>query len=88
MQHIGEQTYGVQQRTELKEVREVVLSQRGKTRWGWFAGPSEVLGRANGESEGMAVLLGGGGLPAPPVYKGCTKKEKREFMDRYLTYQR
>jgi hypothetical protein len=34
-----------QQRTELKEVREAVLSPRGKTRWGWFTGPSEVPGK-------------------------------------------
>jgi hypothetical protein len=40
---------GGQQRTELKEVREAVLSPCGKTLWGWFAGPSEVPGRANGE---------------------------------------
>ncbi len=76
------------QGSELKEVKEAIWSPRGKTRWGLFAGPAEVPGRTNGEPEGMAALLGGGGIPAPPVYKGCTKKEKREFMDRYLTYQR
>ena len=27
-------------------------------------------------------------MPMAPVYRGCTKKEKREFMDRYLSYQR
>jgi hypothetical protein len=52
-----------EQRTELKEVREAVLSPRGKARWGWFAGPSDTPARPPGESEGMAALLGGGGLP-------------------------
>ncbi len=27
-------------------------------------------------------------MPIAQVYRGCTKKEKREFMDRYLSYQR
>ncbi len=43
---------------------------------------------AGEDAVGMATLLGGGGLPAPPVYKGCTMKERREFMDRHLSYQR
>jgi hypothetical protein len=30
-----------QQRTELKEVREAILSPRGMSRWGWLTGPSE-----------------------------------------------
>jgi hypothetical protein len=55
---------------ELIEVREAVLSPRGKAWWGWFAGPSETPGKLQSESEGMSALLGGCGPPTPSAYKG------------------
>jgi hypothetical protein len=41
-----------------------------------------------GEDRAIMLLGGGNGLPLPPVYRGCTKKEKRKFMDKYLSYQK
>jgi hypothetical protein len=67
-----------------------VFSPRGQARWGMFAGEpgrDEPMEQA-AEGRHQDVLIAGGSMPVAPVYRGCTKKEKRDFMDRYLSYQR
>lgn len=80
------------QQHEVASLKAAVLSPRGQARWGMFAGEPirEETMEANdgGESRQQDVLIAGGGMPIAPVYKGSTKKEKREFMDKYLSYQR
>ncbi len=67
-------------------MKNVLKSPRGVARWGMFAGESATM-ELPGEVRAI-TLLGGNGLPIPPIYRGCTKEEKREFMGKYLNYQR
>ncbi len=78
------------QQHEVASLKAAVMSPRGQARWGMFAGEPErdEPMDAGGESRHQEVLIAGGSMPLAPVYRGCTKKEKREFMDRYLSYQR
>ncbi|KAG9404924.1 hypothetical protein AC1031_005128 [Aphanomyces cochlioides] len=88
-----------QQRQEIGELKQAVNSPRGRARWGLFADNVEEMDDSDSiqhdntaETPGAAfyggIMLAAGKLPIPPTYKGCTKKEKREFMDRYLSYSR
>ncbi|KAG9411957.1 hypothetical protein AC1031_017594 [Aphanomyces cochlioides] len=84
-----------QQSAEIGELKETVMSPRGRSRWGLFAdqeSQDDQMDDGNDEthhpSSMNGAIVAGGNLPTPPVYKGCTKREKREFMDRYLSYQR
>ena len=78
------------QRSEVASLKEAVLSPRGQARWGMFAGEParDEVESKGGEALHQDVLIAGGSMPIAPVYRGCTKKEKREFMDKYLSYQR
>ena len=73
-----------QQREEIGVLKEV-MSPRTRSRWGLFANTNEEPAT---ESAFHGTMLSAGGITGPPLYKGCTKKDKREFMDRYLSYQR
>ncbi len=48
------------------------------------------MGAETGIQNGIPNVLvaTGSNIPQPLVYRGSTKKENREFMDRYLTYVR
>ncbi|KAE9106282.1 hypothetical protein PF006_g21405 [Phytophthora fragariae] len=63
-----------------------------EARWGLFA---EAPKRAETEAretrpapEPTVMLAAGANMPVPPMYRGSTKKEKREFMDSYMVYKR
>ncbi|ETO66354.1 hypothetical protein F444_16481 [Phytophthora nicotianae P1976] len=59
-----------------------------QARWGAFeqgAAPPSM----NRSSETPAVTVTAGtNLPVPPIYRGSSKKEKRDFMDSYAIYTR
>ncbi|CAK4357396.1 unnamed protein product, partial [Aphanomyces euteiches] len=84
-----------QQSEEIGELMETILSPRRRSRWGHFAESGAVDAEMEDEVDTKMPpgvmsggIVAGGNLPTPPVYKGCTKREKREFMDRYLSFQR
>ncbi len=74
----------------MASLKEAVLSPRGQARWGMFAEEPkrEEPGEAAYENLNQDVLISGGSIPIAPMYRGCTKQENREFIDRYLSYRR
>ncbi|ETO66690.1 hypothetical protein F444_16226 [Phytophthora nicotianae P1976] len=66
-----------------------------ETRWGLFAG-SNIFGSIGEEHEvrgpsardPMVTLAAGANMPVPPLYRGNSKQEKRDFMDSYMVYKR
>ncbi|KAG9404718.1 hypothetical protein AC1031_004925 [Aphanomyces cochlioides] len=86
-----------QQREEIVGLKETVHSPRGKARWGLFAEVDNDDEKMAADEESdtphafsgsmSATMFAAGNLTTPPIYKGCTKREKREFMDKYLSYQ-
>ncbi|KAH9108014.1 hypothetical protein AeMF1_016702 [Aphanomyces euteiches] len=90
-----------QQRAEIGKLKEAVHSPRSRSRWGLFAENNEDVEMETTESEEdgspisvntrantAGMMLAAGSLRIPPTYKGCTKRDKREFMDKYLSYSR
>ncbi|KAH9159634.1 hypothetical protein LEN26_002237 [Aphanomyces euteiches] len=84
-----------QQSEEIGELTETILSPRRRSRWGLFAESGAVDAEMEDEVDTKMPpgvmsggIVAGGNLPTPPVYKGCTKREKRDFMDRHLSFQR
>lgn len=86
---------------QIENIQEVISSPRGSSRWGWFAqsGGSGVDDDDDEMKEDFTtavrparkaetVIATGASLPMPPVYRGCTRKEKKAFMDSYLVYER
>ncbi|CAK4120432.1 unnamed protein product [Aphanomyces euteiches] len=65
--------------------------RRDSERWGLFAAaanqrpPVKAAPTAIGRPE---TLMGVQQVPLAPMYKGSTKRERREFMDDYLAYSR
>eukprot|EP00644_Phytophthora_capsici_P005005 jgi/Phyca11/96467/e_gw1.1.465.1 len=66
-----------------------------EARWGLFAGSerSASIGgeqevRGSSAREPMMTLATGANMPVPPLYRGSSKEEKREFMDSYMVYKR
>uniref|UniRef100_H3GI18 Uncharacterized protein n=1 Tax=Phytophthora ramorum TaxID=164328 RepID=H3GI18_PHYRM len=59
-----------------------------QARWGAFAeGAAPSMDNRPLESPAVTVAAGTN-LPVPPIYRGSSKKEKREFMDSYAIYTR
>ncbi|ETO66687.1 hypothetical protein F444_16229 [Phytophthora nicotianae P1976] len=66
-----------------------------EARWGLFAG-SKRSGSVGEEHEvcgpsaryPMVTLATGANMPVPPLYRGSSKQEKRDFMDSYMVYKR
>ncbi|KAG1696561.1 hypothetical protein DVH05_018254 [Phytophthora capsici] len=63
-----------------------------EARWGLFAESSEsAAARVQGKrstQEPTVMLATGANMLVPLMYRGSTKKEKREFMDSYMVYKR
>jgi hypothetical protein len=81
-----------QQLEEIGALRKTVMSPQGRNRWGLFAEATSddfEMGQPSNESHAaQGAMLARGNIPVPPQYKECTKREKREFMDKYLSYER
>ncbi|ETL84810.1 hypothetical protein L917_15487, partial [Phytophthora nicotianae] len=66
-----------------------------EARWGLFTG-SKRSGSVGEEHEvcgpsarnPMVTLATGSNMPVPPLYRGSSKQEKRDFMDSYMVYKR
>ncbi|CAK5213956.1 unnamed protein product, partial [Aphanomyces euteiches] len=78
-----------QQHSKVEELDKKV--RRDIERWGLFAAaanqrpPVQAAPTAIGRPE---TLTGVQKVPLAPMYKGSTKRERREFMDEYLAYSR
>ncbi|KAE9291372.1 hypothetical protein PR003_g25052, partial [Phytophthora rubi] len=60
-----------------------------QARWGAFAQGAAPSADSRPAGEPPAVTVAAGtNLPVPPIYRGSSKKEKREFMDSYAIYTR
>ncbi|CAK4577840.1 unnamed protein product, partial [Aphanomyces euteiches] len=78
-----------QQHSKVEELDKKV--RRDSERWGLYAAaanqrpPVQAAPTAIGRPE---TLMGVQQVPLAPMYKGSTKRERREFMDEYLAYSR
>ncbi|CAK4320380.1 unnamed protein product, partial [Aphanomyces euteiches] len=78
-----------QQHSKVEELDKKV--RRDIERWGLYAAaanqrpPVQAAPTAIGRPE---TLMGVQQVPLAPMYKGSTKRERREFMDEYLAYSR
>ncbi|CAK4769616.1 unnamed protein product, partial [Aphanomyces euteiches] len=78
-----------QQHSKVEELDKKV--RRDSERWGLFAAaanqrpPVQEAPTAIGRPQ---TLMGVQQVPLAPMYKGSTKRERREFMDEYLAYSR
>ncbi|ETM37966.1 hypothetical protein L914_15629 [Phytophthora nicotianae] len=66
-----------------------------EARWGVFAGSkrSGSVGeehefRGPSQHDPMVTLTTRANMPVPPLYRGSSKQEKRDFMDSYMVYKR
>ncbi|OWZ02136.1 LOW QUALITY PROTEIN: hypothetical protein PHMEG_00026351, partial [Phytophthora megakarya] len=60
-----------------------------QARWGAFAqGAAPSTGSRPTEEPPAVTVAAGTNLPVPPIYRGSSKKEKRDFMDSYAIYTR
>ncbi|GMF65784.1 unnamed protein product [Phytophthora lilii] len=59
-----------------------------QARWGAFAQGAAVAASERTQDISTVTVAAGTNLPVPPIYKGSSKKEKREFMDSYAIYSR
>ncbi|POM78797.1 LOW QUALITY PROTEIN: Hypothetical protein PHPALM_3627, partial [Phytophthora palmivora] len=60
-----------------------------QARWGAFAqGTAPSVDRRPADGSPGVTVAAGTNLPVPPIYRGSTKKEKRDFMDSYAIYTR
>ncbi|OWY93783.1 hypothetical protein PHMEG_00036692 [Phytophthora megakarya] len=81
----------VRQERQLEDLTEAVRPHI-EARWGLFAEQSASAPATDQGSrqtqESSVMLATGANMPVPPLYRGSTKKEKREFMDSYMVYKR
>ncbi|KAG9409390.1 hypothetical protein AC1031_019644 [Aphanomyces cochlioides] len=78
-----------QQHSKVEELNKKV--RRDSERWGLFAAAANqrTLAQAAPTAIGRPeTLMGVQQVPLAPMYKGSTKRERREFMDEYLAYSR
>eukprot|EP00644_Phytophthora_capsici_P010646 jgi/Phyca11/104689/e_gw1.9.784.1 len=66
-----------------------------EARWGLFARTPRPMDveedeevRNRSTSERSVTLATGVNMPVPPLYRGSSKREKRDFMDSYMVYRR
>ncbi|POM74202.1 Hypothetical protein PHPALM_8882 [Phytophthora palmivora] len=60
-----------------------------QARWGAFAqGTAPSADRRPADESPAVTVAAGTNLPVPPIYRGSTKNEKRDFMDSYAIYAR
>ncbi|OWY93587.1 hypothetical protein PHMEG_00036962 [Phytophthora megakarya] len=82
----AEQAVGLQGQ-RLENVAEAVTPHL-QARWGAFA-QGAASPSAERPAEVAAVTVAAGtNLPVPPIYRGSSKKEKRDFMNSYAIYTR
>ncbi|RQM29351.1 hypothetical protein B5M09_008053 [Aphanomyces astaci] len=79
-----------QQNYKVEELNQKV--RRDSERWGLFAEATNQRSPFPSEQAAptsrMENLMGVQQVPLAPMYKGSTKRERREFMDEYLAYSR
>lgn len=71
----------------LESLAEAVRPQV-EARWGNFARSADTESAAGPQAAPVVTVAAGTNLPTPPIYRGSSKKEKREFMDSYMIYER
>ncbi|ETP08013.1 hypothetical protein F441_15890 [Phytophthora nicotianae CJ01A1] len=59
-----------------------------QARWGASAQGAAPAAREQPPDVSTVTVAAGTNRPAPPIYRGSSKKEKREFMDSYAIYSR
>ncbi|KAG3233291.1 hypothetical protein PI124_g21630, partial [Phytophthora idaei] len=59
-----------------------------QARWGAFAQGAASPADQRPPEAPSATVAAGTNLPVPPIYRGSSKKEKRDFMDSYAIYSR
>ncbi|KAG6615409.1 uncharacterized protein IUM83_04906 [Phytophthora cinnamomi] len=82
----AEQAVGLQGQ-RLENLAEAV-QPHPQARWGAFAQGAEQAADERMAEAAAVTVAAGTNLPVPPIYRGSSKKEKREFMDSYAIYTR
>ncbi|EGZ17880.1 hypothetical protein PHYSODRAFT_502865 [Phytophthora sojae] len=59
-----------------------------QARWGAFAQGAAPSSTERPPEAAAVTVAAGTNLPVPPIYRGSSKKEKRDFMDSYAIYTR
>ncbi|KAK1945593.1 Pro-Pol polyprotein [Phytophthora citrophthora] len=82
----AEQAVGLQGQ-RLESLAEAVQPHL-QARWGAFAQGAAPAASEQLPDVSTVTVATGTNLPVPPIYRGSSKKEKREFMDSYAIYSR